>query len=223
MRFLSRNLLLLLTIFISFGVSFTSGSNLPDQGPSATGVFDTFSDHGGKLHIEFHAEVGLDGRTTGETTFRDESEVPLKESSSPSTPEHPAKPLLFKAAFDCLVIKGNKAVMSGTITESTWERYVGRRVLVVAEENGGPADPSKRDRLTWGVYREPPAIDRVVSDAERPDEFAGRSWLATDAERPEDEGVQSNHEDIITCQSFPLSSFTFVTANQGKGKVHVKP
>ena len=40
---------------------------------------------------------------------------------------------------------------------------------------------------------------------------------------PEDEGVVSNHEHLISCQSLPISSFSFVNPNQGKGTVRVRP
>src|SRR5215468_465692 len=115
---------LLLSLFL-LPLLLTSTAQPPrfvtDEGPSAIGSFETFSDRGGKLHIEFHAEIGVDGKTTGETIFRDDSEVPLKEPAAANTPDHPAQPLLFKAQFDCLVVKGNKAVMSGSVIESTWE------------------------------------------------------------------------------------------------------
>ena len=57
--------------------------------------------------------------------------------------------------------------MSGSIVQSSIESYMGRRLLGVAQDNGGTENPLKHDRLTYGVY---PVVARnwVVADSERP-------------------------------------------------------
>jgi len=93
----------------------------------------------------------------------------------------------------------------------------------VAQDNGGGKDSARKDRLTWGVYQ----AERkqwATSDAERTDDQNSQlSWIASDSERPEDEGVRSDKDQIIGCQSFPLSTFSFLSGNQIHGTVLVKP
>ncbi len=136
----------------------------PDLGPSAFGTFDIEGDQGQRLHIEFHAATFPDGTTKGEATFRDDSEIQIGDTSDADSQEEQLKRLSFKAEFDCLVVYGSKAVMAGTVTEATWQRYIGRRVLVVAEDHEGSLASSKRDKVTSGIYRKPPP-DRSTSDA----------------------------------------------------------
>jgi hypothetical protein len=161
----------------------------------------------------------------GQAVLQDDATPLTPASASSSETAEPATPFFMKAEFDCLVVKKNKAVMSGNVTESSVERYVGRRFLLVAEDNGhGPTD-LLRDKLTWGLYRTT-TKNWLPSDSERTDEesFSGPvAWLATDSERPELEGVASNKNEIVGCQTFPLSSFSFVDVGQGRGSVQVRP
>lgn len=209
--FLTPFALVLLSLLFSFGLRPTPAQ--PD-GPSASGSFEIYLENGSTRHIEFHAELNASGTPTGETIFRD-NVTSTVDSGLP-------KPLFLKAEFDCLVVEGNQAVMSGAVTESSWEQYIGRRVLIVAQENGGAKSSTKRDKITWGVYRTQ-KNDPLVVDAERPNEVSSKSWLASDAERPDDEGAPSNKEMGVGCQSFPLSSYTFISAKLGQGSVRIKP
>ena len=190
-------------------------------GSTVDGRFQIESEGPTRL-IEFHATRSIDGRVSGEAIFRDDSVVNV-EKPSEAVSSDAAQSFFLKADFDCLVINKNKAVMSGSITDSSSRHYVGRRVLVVAQDNGGATDSSKTDRLTWGIY----LSDKkwwVASDSERPaDEVSQLSWIASDSERADDEGVPSDKEQIVGCQSFPLSSFSFINAKQGHGRVRVRP
>jgi len=171
-------------------------------------------------YIEFHATRSVGGDVSGQTIFRDDAVRPHTTTDGES---QESQPFFFKADVDCLVINKGTAVMSGSITDSNSRPYLGRRVLVVAQDNGGTDDQSKRDRLTWGIYR---LYNQswLPSDSERSaDEVDPLAWIATDSERPDDQGVVSNHEQVIGCQSFPLSSFSFVNPSQGKGTVRVRP
>jgi hypothetical protein len=190
------------------------------SGSSVDGTFRIYSRAEIDRYIEFHATRSVDGVVSGQTIFRNEA-VPLPKIAENESQE--SQPFFFKADVDCLVINKGIAVMSGAITDSNSRPYIGRRVLVVAQDNGGTDDQSKKDRLTWGIYRSE-TRSWVASDSERPaDEVDPVAWIATDSERPDDEGVVSNHEHLIGCQSFPISSFSFVNPNQGKGTVRVRP
>jgi hypothetical protein len=190
------------------------------SGSSVDGSFRIYSREEIDNYIEFHATRSVDGVVSGQTIFRNEA-VPLPKIGEIESQE--SQPVFFKADVDCLVINRGIAVMSGAITDSNSRPYIGRRVLVIAQDNGGTDDQSKKDRLTWGIYRSE-THSWVASDSERPaDEVDPSAWIATDSERPDDEGVVSNHEHLIGCQSFPISSYSFVNPSQGKGTVRVRP
>ena len=210
-----------LVVLISFvpALAFVSKT----EGPSVVGNFQFVSEKKGiTRHIEFQATRSYDGSVGGEVTFRDDRPVDVDKSSEHSANDS-GQPFFFKANFDCLVVNANKAIMSGAITESSSQLYIGRRVLVVAEDNGGAKNPARKDRLTWGVYR----AERkqwATSDAERPDDQSDQlSWIASDSERAEDAGVRSDEDHIIGCQSFPLSSFSFFSGDDIHGTVLVRP
>lgn len=218
MAVISRGTICLL-IILGFvpALAFAPGT----EGPRVVGNFEFVSDKGITRHIEFQATRGQDGMIAGEVIFRDDPAVNV-EKSSEKPAEESDQSFFFKADFDCLVINDNKAIMGGAITESSSQLYIGRRILVVAQDNGGAKDAVRKDRLTWGVYR---AEQRqwATSDAERPDDQSTQlSWIASDSERPEDEGVRSDKDQVIGCQSFPLSSFSFLNGNQIHGTVLVK-
>src|ERR1051325_809136 len=173
------------------------------SGSSVDGSFRIYSREEVDNYIEFLATRSVDGVVSGQTIFRNEA-VPLPKICEIESQE--SQPFFFKADVDCLVINRGIAVMSGAITDSNSRPYIGRRVLVIAQDNGGTDDQSKKDRLTWGIYRSE-THSWVASDSERPaDEVDPSAWIATDSERPDDEGVVSNHEHLIGCQSFPISS-----------------
>jgi hypothetical protein len=127
------------------------------------------------------------------------------------------------AKFDCLQITGNQAVMSGVISESNIAAALGLRVLLVVEDNGEGVNIPTPDKLTWGVYQ-PATGNWVPKDAERDDDNgASLTWIAKDAERDDDPGVPSNQSKVIGCQSFPLSSYSFVDVKHGGGNIQVQP
>src|SRR5262245_38266981 len=191
-------------------LTFAEKSFRVGNGPSAKGKFEiTESSEGSPARsIEFNVEVTADGKTVGDVVFQQ------KKTSSESTSESKSeeKALYLRAECDCLLIKANKAVMSGNIVESSSDAYVGRRFLVVVQDNGATENPFKHDRLTYGVYRVL-ANNWLVTDSERPDESDPVSTVATDAERPDDPGVPTNRAQDIGCQTFPLSSFSFLDAS----------
>jgi hypothetical protein len=209
------------------GACFLFLSMIPDSallsdsgGSSVDGSFRIYSREEIDRYIEFHATRSVDGVVSGQTIFKNEA-VHLPKIAESESQE--SQPFFFKADVDCLVINKGIAVMSGAITDSNSRPYIGRRVLLVAQDNGGTDDQSKKDRLTWGIYRSE-THSWVASDSERSaDEVDPLAWIATDSERPDDQGVVANHEQLIGCQSFPISAFSFVNPNQGKGTVRVRP
>lgn len=212
--------LIIFPLVLSFTIPNTK-PNTSNDGPSVQGSFEIVLEGGEKRIIEFHANRGADGTTTGETTFRDLGIATAPKPVSDEASDTP-KTLFMKADVDCLIVENDRAVMSGSIVESSWTQYMGRRVLVVAQEDRVRKGSDKRDRLTWGVYRNTQP-NWMAQDQERPDEPSALAWIATDAERPDDEGTPSNKETIVGCQTFPLSSFSFFTTKQSHGNVSVKP
>jgi len=215
-RFLILVVICLLVLSIAPESAFVCDSS----GSSVDGSFRILSQDHADRYIEFHATRSLDGQVSGQTIFKDET------ASSPTAAEpqsQEAQTFFFKADVDCLVIEKGTAVMSGAITDSNSSPYIGRRFLVVAQDNGGTDDQSKKDRLTWGIYR----LENhswLPSDAERPsDQVNPMAWIVSDSERSDDVGVISSQEKVVGCQSFPLSSFSFVNPKQGQGTVRVRP
>jgi hypothetical protein len=192
------------------------------SGPSAKGKFEIRAGDGAPARdLEFSAETSDSGALIGEAVFKDvgTNEVPTGEAPT-ATGE---KPLYLKADLDCLLVKSNKAIMSGSITQSSRETYLGRRIVLVVQDNGGSENPLARDKVTWGVYRALTS-NWPAKDAERSEEdSAPLTWLATDAERPEDEGTFSEKNEVVGCRTFPISSFSFVDTAQGRGTVHIRP
>lgn len=206
--------------FISF--TFVTPNAAVDDGPSASGTFEVSADGGPTRSIEFSVRLAGDGTTTGEVIFHDVASGAA--SGNARNDDSATKPFSLKAELDCLVIKGNKAVMSGTVSESSIEKYIGSRLLLAAHDNNNETNRSGKDRLTWGIYRSI-TKDWLPKDSERSDEQdIAIAWIAKDAERPEDEGVFTDKsEPLVGCRTFPFSSFSFVDPKHGHGNIQVRP
>ncbi len=191
------------------------------DGPSATGSFQFTLEDGPIRNLEFNARVQNNGNTVGQMTFSDQAATPVPDPDNPPTIISPG--VVVTAKFDCLQITGNRAVMSGLISESNIAAALGSRVLLVVEDNGEGVNIPTLDKLTWGVYQTS-AQSWIPKDAEREDDNgASLTWIAKDAERDDDVGVPSNQSKTIGCQSFPLSSYSFVDIKHGGGNVQVQP
>lgn len=192
-----------------------------EDGPSASGTFQFTLEDGQIRNLEFHARNQNNGRTVGEMTFSDQAAVPVPDPDNPTAINTPGT--VITAKFDCLQITGNRAVMSGAISESNVAAAIGLRVLLVVEDNGEGVNIPSPDKLTWGVYQSA-TQNWIPKDAERDDDNgATLTWIAKDAERPDDVGVPSNQSKVIGCQSFPLSSYSFVDVKHGGGNIQVQP
>ena len=186
-----------------------------DTGPSANGNFQFSLEDGNTRYIQFDARIqGADAK--GQMTFTDPNGTVGDENNS-------TRGIQVSANFDCLKVDGNRAVIGGVISSSNILAAVGRRMLLVVEDNGEGVNQPQPDRLTWGVY-ESPETGWVPKDAERDDDIgASLSWIATDFERPEDVGIPSKKDPLVGCQSFPLSSYSFVDVRHGNGNIQIRP
>jgi len=194
-------------------------ASTPDKEPSANGSFQVSAGDGVTRYIDFEARTHKDGKTKGEMTFTVPSVIP--EGGETST--HSSEGISVKVDFDCLVVNDNRAVMSGVIVSSNIPDSIGSRVLLIVEDNSEGQKAPAPDRLTWGVYRTP-AGGWTPSDAEvEGDGGWFLSWIAKDAEREDDVGVPYSRNSVIGCQSFPISSYSFVDLQHGEGNIQVKP
>lgn len=192
-----------------------------NDGPSATGNFQFTLEDGQARFLEFNARQQNNGRVVGDMTFSDPNVVAVADPDATPGPNNTGA--IVQANFDCLKITGNRAVMSGVISQSNILSAVGLRILLVVEDNGEGINAASTDKLTWGIYQ-PSGGAWVPKDAEREDDNgAGLSWLATDFERPDDVGVLSNQSKVIGCQTFSLSAYSFVDVPHGGGNIQVQP
>jgi hypothetical protein len=210
-------------LLVSLSIALPTLSFAGADGPSATGSFQFALEDGQPRFLEFNARQQNNGRIVGEMSFTDPNATLVVDPDAPPNANGPATGASMRAEFACLKITGNRAVMSGVVVESNVLTAIGLRVLLVVEDNGEGLNAPGNDRLTWGVYQNP-ASGWTPKDAERDDDNgASLSWLATDAERSDDVGIPSNPSRIVGCQSFPLSSYSFVDIAHGGGNVQVQP
>ena len=153
---------------------------------------------------EFYGTIDRSGAAEGRMIFTDPSATPEADPDEPEGAVASAQGLLIDADFDCLVVKNNRAVMSGVIVDSNSPERVGRRILVTVEDNGkGRKAPPRR--LTWGIYQ---------NDA--------RNWTPTDAERDDDIPMPSSRSEVVSCDRFPLGSHTLVDIERTDGNIQVR-
>jgi hypothetical protein len=195
---------------------------LADSGPSTNGSFD-FAAASGPLVFEFNAQQQNNGNTTGEITLTGSVDLPNQDVDGEGIDSgEGVVDVSMTVSVDCLSVNGNRATLSGEVTESNIGSYVGNRAIMAVEDNGeGKNDPL--DRFTWGLYGTPD-LTWVATDAELEfDEGVGLTWLATDAEREDDEGVPSNASTLVDCHSFPIGAYAFEDLPHGAGNIQVKP
>jgi hypothetical protein len=184
-----------------------------DNNPSANGSFQFALEDGNTRYIEFNAQVH--GNTArGTMSFSD--------PAATSGEENGPTGIQITANFDCMRVEGNRAVIGGQISSSNVLDAVGRRMLLIIEDNGEGVYANAPDRLTWGVYQSQ-ETSWTPKDAEREDDNgASLSWIATDAERTDDVGIPSKQSPIVGCQTFPLSSYSFVDIPHGNGNLQIR-
>ncbi|MGH9874826.1 MAG: hypothetical protein ACRD9S_20415 [Pyrinomonadaceae bacterium] len=186
-----------------------------NNGPSASGDFHFTLEDGIERSVEFNARIHQNGSSSGQMTFIDPGDLEDINASHPSS--------YVRVGFDCLTINNNRAVMSGVINESNVGNLIGHRVLLVVEDDGEGINAESHDKLTWGIY-EPVNRNWIPQDAEVPGDSGWLlNWIATDFERTDDVGIPARGSDVIGCQSFSLSSYSFIDIAHGQGNIQVRP
>ncbi|HEV2853716.1 MAG TPA: hypothetical protein VHC97_13010 [Thermoanaerobaculia bacterium] len=190
-------------------------------GSSARGTYRFVLEDGVVKSLDFIASTDDRGVTTGEMAFYDPSRIP--DSDDPEDPRAPDAPPEFsmKASFDSLTVEKDRAIMNGTVVDSTHRSYIGKFVQLVVEDSG--PDSRIPDQLTWSFCKPQPG-GWVPSDAERrSDDGAYLRWWATDAERKDDVGIPS--QDLLarekSCPVYPLRQYSFAEILKWDGDIVV--
>jgi hypothetical protein len=188
---------------------------------SASGNYQfTFDDRYVKS-VEFSAQNLSDGSTSGSMLLSDEATIVYEDVDGDGSPQEKYAGFYIKAEFDGLVVDGNRAVMSGTVRDTSIPYLLGLRVLLTVEDNGD--NTRVPDRVTWGAYK-PINRDWKPSDAElKDDPGVGLTWWATDAEIRGDKGYQMPRSEAFDTSTFPVASYDFVVTSDGVGDITVKP
>jgi hypothetical protein len=196
----------------------------PGMAEEASGVYRFLLEDDAVKRIEFDAWTDAKGNAAGQMVFTDETKISDGGEEAREGEEEP-KELYVKAELDSLTVEKNRALMSGTILDSSHKSYVGRRVQLVVEDSGeGSKEP---DRLIW-TFCSPREGGWILSDSEREDDDgASLQWWATDAEREDDEGTPSSNllpdEDEGGCQTHPLWSYALADVRKYEGEIVVRP
>jgi len=216
-----RTLVVLVAVLASIIGAFAATADAPDNaGPSANGTFQFSVGDGATRYVSFNARIHKDNTVTGEMTYTDPSATIDMDPDNP--PASSSLGISIKVEFDCLVIDGNRAVMSGSVVQANSDDALGHRVLLVVEDNDQGSKATGLDKLAWGIYK-PKQMNWTPADAELENDIgATLTWQATDFEQPNDVGYPSNRSTAITCQSFPISSYSLVDVQHGEGNIQVK-
>lgn len=202
-------------------VAMPAGANASQ--PSASGTYRFALEDGLSKSVEFSATSDERGATTGQMTFRDDAGVSEQDPDGvgDEKAESPS-PFFMTAVLDSLKVEGNRAVMSGTVADSSNRSYIGKWVQLVVEDNGD----GREDKFTW-CFCQPEEGGWVPADAElKEDQGAFSQWWATDAEVKEDAGVQSANiipGNKTSCKVFALSTYPFADVTDGEGQIQVQP
>lgn len=194
-------------------------------GPSATGSYKFVLEDDLTKYVEFDARTDEKGTTTGYLIFNDQAKVLFQDvdGTGERSPDEPVE-FYMKAELNGLTIEKNRAVMSGTVSDSSYRSYIGKWVQLVVEDNGDGREVP--DKLTWCLCQ-PQAGGWIPSDSEVPgDRGAWMSWWATDSERKDDVGIPSPNlipGNMKGCQIFTLASYPYVEIKDGGGTIKVIP
>jgi hypothetical protein len=173
--------------------------------------------------VELDASKDEKGVTTGQMTFTDEARIPDNDDAEDPWSDDPL-PLYVKVQLDDLTTEKNRALISGTVLDSSHKTYIGRWVQLVVEDSG--FDSREPDQLTWMFCRRT-AAGWIPADAELAyDDGAYRQWWATDAERKDDVGIPSKNllpKEETSCPVLPIWLYSFVDLRRWEGDIIVQP
>lgn len=194
------------------------------SGPSASGTYRFVMEDGPTKQVEFNATTDERGVTTGQMTYRDEGgTLDWDPDTDPEPPREPSSEFYITAELDSLTIENNRAVMGGTVRESSNQSFVGSWVQLVVEDNREEIEGP--DKVSW-CFCTPEPGGWVPVDAEDPhDQGVYLTWWATDEERRDDYGMPSpNLMPGIArgCPAIQLSSYDF-PETRGEGQIQVQP
>ena len=188
---------------------------------TAGGSYQFAQEDGRAKYVEFDARAQAAGGASGQMFFSDDAPLTEQDTDGVGDPVGTYPGFYFRAEFDDMLVTDNKAVMAGTVRDSSITSLIGRRVLLTVEDNGD--NTREPDRVTWGVYADAPR-GWTPSDAElREDPGVGMTWTATDAERHDDPGVRMPSDDSIGARTVPVASYEFFITATGAGDIVVRP
>ena len=174
--------------------------------------------------VEFEVTAGPRGTASGWMVLIDQARIPNTDDVEAPPADDPPAEFFIEASLNSLKVAKNRAVMNGTVRDSSHKNYLGRWVQLVVEDNG--KDPKKPDRLTWS-FCQPAEKGWIPSDRElEEDEGTFLHWWATDAEREDDQGIPSRNllgDDEDGCPVHPLTSYSFVRPARWEGDLVVQP
>ena len=196
------------------------------EGPFATGNYLFILEDDVKRSVEFDARADREGNATGFLTYTDQVKFPDQDVDGTGEGGEVEGPSDFyiKVDLDTLAIEKNRALLSGTVSDSSHKIYIGQFVQLVVEDNA--ENRELPDTLTWRVCRPMPG-GWIPSDSEVPgDQGAFLSWWATDSEQKDDVGIPSPSVipgELKACLKFPFAAYDFVQILKFEGDIKVQP
>lgn len=190
-------------------------------GASASGIYRFSLEDGEVRSLEFDAKTDERGTTVGKMVYVDPTAVPDTDDAEDPRAGDPPVGFSMTANLDSLTVEKNRALLGGTVVESSHKSYIGKWLQLVVEDNG--QELRIPDQLVWAFCRARPG-SWVPSDAERPgDNGAYLSWWATDAERRDDVGIPSVNllGEERSCPVLPLSAYVFADLQKWDGDIIV--
>jgi hypothetical protein len=130
-----------------------------DALPNASGHLTHSTDAGSEQAVTFAAASDPQGGVSGEVDFDDRNDVPEQDVDGSGDPDLQTRSGArdVHARIDCLKVSGNVAVLGGIVVSAATPRYVNKRILLVAQDNGDQRDTP--DRFTWGIYEGDAGVD----------------------------------------------------------------
>ena len=190
---------------------------------TANGTFKFIMEDGLTKYLEFDSRAAERGGATGYMLFNDEAKILFQDvDGTGDVPRDEPVAFTMKADLDAMTVEKNRAVISGTVRESSYNSYIGKFVQLVIEDNDGIEVP---DKFVWSFCQPEPG-GWIPSDSEVPgDRGAFLSWWATDAERKDDVGIPSPNiipGTLKGCRVYTLQAYEFAPILKGDGAISIR-